>query len=66
MNWDTLKLILKRLTEQLGFRRVGSHDREDRRVHATISHGSMSDRDSKPYRPDIREKRHEFSQHIGC
>ena len=26
MNWDTLKLILKRLTEQLGFHRVRSDE----------------------------------------
>jgi hypothetical protein len=65
MKWKITKFIWRRLTEQVGFRRAG-YDREDRRVGATISQASMSDRDSKPYRPDDREKRHEFSQHIGC
>jgi hypothetical protein len=66
MNSETIKLIWRRLADQVGFRIVGSHAREGRGVDATNSQASMSDRDSKPYRPDDREKRHEFSQHIGC
>jgi hypothetical protein len=65
MNWDTLKLILKRLTEQLGFHKVRS-DEYPGQAYGT----SMSDQgtDGRPtsYHPDFREKRHEFSQHIGC
>jgi hypothetical protein len=66
MNWDILKLILKRFTEQLGFR-VRSDEYRDTRINAETS---MSDRgtngQSTAYHPDFREKRHEFSQHIGC
>jgi hypothetical protein len=67
MNWDTLKLILKRLTEQFGFQTVRSDDYRDSRISAETS---MSDRGtnegSTAHQPDFREKRHEFSQHIGC
>ena len=30
MNWDTLKFILNRLTEQLGFHRVTTDDYRDK------------------------------------
>jgi hypothetical protein len=67
MNWDKLKLILNRLTEQLGFHRVTSDEYWDRRVNAEISMSDQgTDERSTPYHPDFREKRHEFSQHIGC
>ena len=67
MNWNRLKLILKRLTEQLGFHRVRSDEYRDRRINAEdlISDQGTNER-STPYHPDFREKRHEFSQHIGC
>jgi len=67
MNWDTLKLILKRLIEELGFHRVRSDEYRDRPINAGTS---ISDQGAyegpAPYHPDFREKRHEFSQHIGC
>jgi hypothetical protein len=64
MNWDTLKLILNRLTEQLGFHRVRSDDCRDNAEASRSDQGP--DERSTPYHPDFREKRHEFSQHIGC
>ena len=70
MNWDTLKLIWKRLTEQFGFPRVRSDDYRDRGVSQMLTETSISDRCSvghaMPYHPDFSEKRHEFSQHTGC
>ena len=67
MNWDTLKLILKRLTEQLGFDRARSDEYRDRRINAGTSISDQGTHgQSTPYHPDFREKRHEFSQHIGC
>jgi hypothetical protein len=67
MNWDTLKLILKRLTEQLGFDRARSDEYRDRRINAETSMSDQgTDERSMRYHPDFREKRHEFSQHIGC
>ena len=64
MNWDTLKLILNRLTEQLGFHRVTTDDYRDNSEASTSNQGT--DERSTPYHPDFSEKRHEFSQHIGC
>jgi hypothetical protein len=66
MNWDTLKLILKRLTEQFGFYRGRSDDYWNRHIYAETSVGDQGTERSTPYHPDFREKRHEFSQHIGC
>jgi hypothetical protein len=67
MDWDTLTLILKWLTEQLRFHRARSSDNRDSRISAETS---MTDQQSNgrsaAYQPDFREKRHEFSQHIGC
>ena len=34
MNWDTLKLIWTRLTEQLGFHRVTSNENRDGQIKA--------------------------------
>jgi hypothetical protein len=55
MNWDTLKLIWTRLTEQLGFHRVRSDEYRDRRTNAETS---MSDQGTKslPYHPDFSRK----------
>jgi hypothetical protein len=67
MNWDTIKLLLKGLTEQFGFHRVRSDEYRDRRTNAETSISDQgTDEGSTPYHPDFREKRHEFSQHIGC
>ncbi len=59
MNWDTLTLILKQLTAQFGFHRVGSDDYRDSPISAETS---MSDQrtneGSTAYQPDFREKRH--------
>ena len=67
MDWDTLKLIWTRLKEQLRFHRARSGDNRDSRISAETS---MTDQQSNgrsaAYQPDFREKRHEFSQHIGC
>jgi hypothetical protein len=31
-----------------------------------LKSAQRSDDQARPFRPDNREKRHEFSQHIGC
>ena len=62
MGWEIIKFIWRRR----GFRSGVSNDNsEDQRVGATIWQASIGDREAKPYRPDDRERRHEFSQHIG-
>jgi hypothetical protein len=67
MNWDTLKLIWTRLTEQLSFHRVRSDEYRDGHIRPeTLMSDQGTDGRSTPYHPDFREKRHEFSQHIGC
>jgi hypothetical protein len=61
MNWDTLKLLLKRLTEQLGFQRVRSDEYRDRRINAETSTSDQGTNERPtPYHPDFREKRGEF------
>ena len=65
MNWDSLNLFLKRLTEQRGFQRVRSDDYRDRAAGTSMS-DQGTDRRPTPYHPDFLERRHEFSQHIGC
>ena len=64
MNWDTPQLILQRLTGQLGFLRTRPDDYRDK-AKASMSDQGTDER-STLYHPDFREKRHEFSQHIGC
>ena len=68
MNWDKLKWIWKRLTQQFSFHSVRSDDYRARRIDRTDT--STNDRwrvsAAPPYHPDSNEKRHEYSQHIGC
>jgi hypothetical protein len=62
MKWDPIILIWNRLKERLGFARVRPGNLT---LEETIR-GQQSYGQAAAYRPDDREKRHEFSQHIGC
>ena len=64
MDWDQFATMWKQLKEKIAFRRVSLSD--DRKTAETLKRAQTSDDQRAPFRPDNREKRHEFSQHIGC
>jgi hypothetical protein len=64
MNWTQFATIWKQLNEKIAFRRVMLTD--DRKIAQTLKSAQRADDRMPPFRPDDREKRHEFSQHIGC
>ena len=63
MNWAQFP-TWKQLMEKMAFRRVGITD--DRKIAETLKRAQRRADQAAPFRPDYREKRHEFSQHIGC
>ena len=64
MNWVQFILTWKQLKEKIAFRRVENHS-DERKIAETLKSAQRSDDQTAPFRPDYREKRHEFSQHIG-
>jgi hypothetical protein len=64
MDWAQFATMWKQLKEKLAFRRVRISD--DRKIAETLKSAQRSDDQARPFRPDNREKRHEFSQPIGC
>jgi hypothetical protein len=63
MNWAQFATIWKELKGKIAFQRARIAD--DRKIAETLKSAQRSD-DQRPFRPDDRERRHEFSQHIGC
>ena len=64
MDWAQFATMWKQLEEKIASRRVRISD--DRKIAETLKTAQRSDDQARPFRPDNREKRHEFSQHIGC
>jgi hypothetical protein len=64
MNQAQFILTWKKLIENIALQRVRIAD--DRKIAATLKSAQRHDDQTEPFRPDYREKRHEFSQHIGC
>ena len=64
MDWAQFATMWKQLKETIASRRVRISD--DRKIAETLKSAQRSDDQARPFRPDNREKRHEFSQHIGC
>ena len=64
MNWAQFASIWKQLNEKVAFRSVRLND--DRKIAERWKSAQWADDRMPPFRPDGREKRHEFSQHIGC
>ena len=64
MNRAQFILTWKQLMEKIALRRVKIAD--DRKIAETLKSAQRRDDQTEPFRPDYREKRHEFSQHIGC
>jgi hypothetical protein len=64
MNWAQFATIWKQLNEKIALRRVMLND--DGKIAQTLKSVQRADDRMSPFGPDDREKRHEFSQHIGC
>jgi hypothetical protein len=64
MNWAQFATIWKQLKGKIAFHRVGIAN--DRKIAETLKSAQTSDDQRPRFRPDNRERRHEFSQHIGC
>jgi hypothetical protein len=64
MNRAQFILTWKQVMGKIALRRVKITD--DRRIAGTLKSTQRRDVQTEPFRPDYREKRHEFSQHIGC
>jgi hypothetical protein len=64
MRWAHFVTIWNEIKEKIAFRRVSLS--ENRKIAETLKRAQTSDDQRAPFRPDYREKRHEFSQHIGC
>ena len=64
MNWVQFILFWKELKEKIALRKVKISD--ERKIAETLKSAQRSYYQTAPFRPDYREKRHEFSQHIGC
>ena len=63
MNWAQFILTWKQLKEKIALRGVRIAD--DRKIAETLKSAQRRDYPAAPFRPDYREKRQEFSQHIG-
>jgi hypothetical protein len=63
MNWVQFVTIWKRLKGKIALHRVRIAD--DRKIAETLKSAQTSDDRRPPFRPDNREKRHEFSQYIS-
>jgi hypothetical protein len=64
MRWAHFVTIWNEIKEKIAFRRVSLSD--NRKIAETLKRAQTSYDQRTPFRPDNREKRHEFSQHIGC
>lgn len=62
MDWTLFILTWRRL-KQIAFQRVRITD--ERKIAHILKSAQRSDDQTAPFRPDNREKRHEFSQYIG-
>ena len=70
MNWDQIVAIWKQLKDKIVFKWGNLSNDNGRRVELTASEmspdGDSREEQTRPFRPDGRERRSEFSQHIGC
>jgi hypothetical protein len=67
MNGVQFVSIWRQIKEKIGFRIAGAKEtRGDPPLAETWIRAQLSDDQTQPFRPDYRDKRHEFSQHIGC
>jgi hypothetical protein len=63
MNWAQFSLAWKHLKKKIALQRVRISD--EKKIAETLKSAQTSGDQTAPFRPDNREKRHEFSQHIG-
>jgi hypothetical protein len=64
MRWAHFVTIWNELKEKIALHRARIAD--DRKIAETLKSAQRSDDQRPLFRPDDRERRHEFSQHIGC
>jgi len=64
MNWAQFAMIWRQLKERIALRRV--RFTFERKIAEILKSAQTSDDQRPPFRPDNREKRHDFSQYIGC
>ncbi len=68
MNWDQIQVSWKQLKQKFvfqWFRTTGDGNRVEL-IGAEMSRDSQSDEQPTAFHPDDRNKRSEFSLHIGC
>jgi hypothetical protein len=63
MYWTLFILTWRQLKQKIAFQRVRIID--ERKIAHISKSAQRSDDQTAPFRPDNREKRHEFSQYIG-
>ncbi len=69
MNWDQVQVTWKQLQRKIVFERFRMSEDTGKgleRSSAKMSTHGQSDAHPTAFRPDDREKRSEFSLHIGC
>ena len=70
MNWDQIEVSWKQLKDKIVFQWGRPTDDDGKRVDligAKMSRdGQSREAQTRPFRPDDRGRRSEFSQHIGC
>jgi hypothetical protein len=64
MDWAQFATMWKQPKEKIASLTIRISD--DRKIAETLKSAQKSEDHARPFRPDNREKRHEFSQHIGC
>jgi hypothetical protein len=67
MNRVQFVSIWRQIKEKIvGFRITAKETHGDPTLEESWMRAQWSDDPAPPFRPDYRDKRHEFSQHIGC
>ena len=70
MDWDQIVASWKRFKDKIVFqwsRSTGANGKRVGLASAEMSpDGQSRDAETRPFRPDDRARRSEFSQHIGC
>ena len=70
MNWEEIVASWKQLKDKIVFQWDRSTDDNGKRVDLTSAEmspdGQSREAQTRPFRPDDRARRSEFSQHIGC
>ena len=70
MNWEQIVASWKQLKDKIVFQWGKLFSDNGKRIEMPAAEmspdGERREEQTRPYRPDDRERRNEFSQHIGC